>query len=90
MTHEDPALERARKHVEDVRDFFYHLMVYVFVNTLLIVIDRRSGPNDGFLGLDWAFWVILGWGLGLAGHAISVFFGEYRAQKLYEQERSRH
>lgn len=89
MAQEDPTLQRARKHVEEVRDFYYHLMVYVFVNILMVVIDRRGGPNDGFLGLDWAFWLILFWGLGLAGHGISVFFGEYRVQKLYEKEKER-
>jgi hypothetical protein len=89
MTQEDPALKRARKHVSDVRNFYYHLMTYVLANALMIAIDRGTGPNDGFLGLDWAFWIIVGWGFGIAGHAISVFFGEFRVRKLYEQEKSR-
>jgi ABC-type polysaccharide/polyol phosphate export permease len=89
MTQTDPALERARKHVTEVRDFYYHLMVYAFVMVLLIFLDRRSGANDTFLGLDWAFWVILFWGLGVVGHAISVFFGDYRAQKMYESGKGR-
>ena len=82
MTQADSALEQAQQHVKHVRDFFYHLMVYVLVNALLIVIDLRQG------GLDWAYWVIIGWGFGVLGHAISVFFGDYRAQKLYEENRS--
>jgi Na+/citrate or Na+/malate symporter len=90
MTQADPALERARKHVEEVRDFWYHLMTYVFVSALLVVIDLLNGTDGPFLGLDFAFWVIFGWGIGVAGHAISVFFGDYRVQKLYEQEKSRH
>ena len=89
MTEEDAALERARKHIKEVRDFYYHLMVYVLVNTMLIVIDRRNGVSDDFLGLDWAYWVIIGWGFGILGHAISVFFGEHRVQKLYTQEKDR-
>ncbi len=89
MTQEDPALVRAREHVTEVRDFFYHLMVYVFANALLVILDRRVDTGGGFLGLDWAYWVILGWGLGLAGHAISVFFGDHRVQKMYEQEKNR-
>jgi hypothetical protein len=89
MVQEDPALERARKYVTEVRDFYYHLMVYVLVNAMLVVIDRLGGANSGFLGLDFAYWVIIGWGFGVAGHAISVFFGEYRVQKLYEKETAR-
>jgi ABC-type polysaccharide/polyol phosphate export permease len=82
MTDTDPELERARTHVKQVRDFLYHLMTFVFVCGLLVIIDRGGGANDGVFGLDWAFWVILTWGLGLVGHAISVFFGDYRAEKL--------
>ena len=89
MAQEDPALVRAREHVTEVRDFYYHLMVYVLVNAMLVVIDRGGGANSGFMGLDFAYWVILGWGFGVAGHAISVFFGEYRVQREYEEEKER-
>ena len=89
MTSDDPAFERARKHVNDVRDFFYHLMVYVFISALLVVLDLRVDGGGGVLGLDWAYWVIIFWGLGVAAHAISVFFGEQRVQKVYEREKRR-
>ena len=89
MTQEDPALERARKHVKAVRDLYYHLMTYVLVNTLMVIIDLRGGAGSGFLGLDFAHWLIIGWGFGILGHAISVFFGDYRVQKLYEREKNR-
>ena len=88
-TQVDPALERARRHVAEVRDFFYHLMVFVMVNALLVAIDLQAGPNDFFLGLDWAFWVIFGWGLGLMGHAVGVFFDDFRVRKIYEEEKRR-
>jgi hypothetical protein len=83
MTDEDPALERAKEHVKHVRDFFYHLMVYVLVCAMLVIIDLRVG------GLDWAYRVIIGWGFGIAGHAIYTFFGDYRVQKLYAQAKER-
>ena len=89
MTEPDPAMERAKKYVAEVRDFYYHLMTYVLVNALLVIIDLRSDTSEGFLGLDFAYWIILGWGFGLIGHAISVFFGDYRAERLYEKEKSR-
>lgn len=89
MTQEDPALVRAREHVTEVRDFYYHLMVYVLVNAMLIIIDRSGGANNGFMGLDFAHWVILGWGFGVAGHAISVFYGDYRVQQVYEKDKER-
>jgi hypothetical protein len=89
MTEEDPVLERTRKHVKDVRDFSYHLMVFVFFNAFMVVIDRSGGANNGFLGLDFAHFLIITWGIGLAGHAISVFFGEHKVQKLYAEQKDR-
>jgi hypothetical protein len=89
VTPEDPTLERARKHVTDVRDFYYHLMTYVLVNAMLIVIDLRVDGPSPFLGLDWAYWVIIGWGFGIAGHGIAVFFGEHRVDKVYAKFRNR-
>jgi hypothetical protein len=63
-------------------------MTYVFVSALLIIVDRRGGTGDrAVLGLDWAYWVILFWGLGVVGHAISAFVGDRRAEKLYERDR---
>ncbi len=91
MNQDDPALGRAERHVKSVRDFWYHVMTYAFVNTLLVILDRRVGPGEqAFLGLDFAYWVMLFWGLGVVGHAVSVFFGENKVQKVYEQEKNRH
>lgn len=89
MTQDDPALERARRRVKDLSGFYYHLMTYVFVNAILIVVDRRVDGGQEFLGLDWAYWVILAWGFGLAGHGISVFFGEHMAHELYERDKDK-
>ena len=89
MTARDPALQRAERHVKVVRDFYYHLMVFVLVNALLIIIDVGGGANDGFLGLDFAYWIALFWGFGIIGHAIYTFFGDHRVTKVYAQEKKR-
>ncbi|MGA7270990.1 MAG: 2TM domain-containing protein [Acidimicrobiia bacterium] len=90
MEQTDIALEGARKHLKAIRDFLYHLMVFLFVNGLLIILDVRAGVGDqAVLGLDWAYWVILFWGVGLVGHAIYAFFGEHRLEAKYEKERRR-
>ena len=89
MAAKDPALVRAERHVKVVRDFFYHLMVFVLVNALLIIIDVGGGANDGFLGLDFAYWIVLTWGFGILGHGIYAFFGEHRVSKVYAEEKQR-
>jgi hypothetical protein len=87
VTSTDPGLEEARRHVKHVRDFNYHLMVFLFVGLILVIVDRAGGPNDAFAGLDWAHWVLIAWGMGVAGHAVYAFFGNHRAEQLYLRER---
>ena len=86
MSERDIALQKAEAHVKMVRDFLYHLMTYLFVCVLLVIFDLGADTGgSAVLGLDWAYWVILGWGLGVAGHAIYVFVGERRVEKLAEE-----
>lgn len=90
MEQTDPALESAKKHLKAVRDFMYHLMVFLFVNGLLVILDVRAGTGDNaVLGLDWAYWIILFWGMGLMGHAVYAFFGEHRVEARHQKERGR-
>ena len=86
----DTAHDGARRHLKAIRDFMYHLMVYVFVCGMFVILDVRAGVGDqAVLGLDWAYWVILFWGIGLVGHGIYAFFGDHRIDARYERERSR-
>jgi len=63
-----PAYQKAKKRVEAKFGFKMHLLVYVLVNTLLIIINL-SGSTDSF----WAMWPMLGWGIGLLLHWLSVY-----------------
>lgn len=51
-----------------------HLATYVLVCALLVAIDLVSGSaGDTFFGLNWAFWPIMGWGIGIILHGLSLF-----------------
>ncbi len=58
--------ERARKRVQQIKGFYAHLIAYVLVNTLLVVLSLASGE-------PWSFWPLLGWGIGIVAHALTVF-----------------
>ena len=58
----------AMKFVEGLRGFYGHLMSYVLVIGGLFIINYLSNPD-----YIWAWWPMLGWGLGLASHAINLF-----------------
>jgi hypothetical protein len=77
--------ERARRRVRELRGFYVHLTVFVGVNVLLHVINFATAPRS-----YWAFWPLLGWGIGLLAHAIATyrwmpFAGtEWEARKIRE------
>ena len=75
----DAAVERATKRVKELRDFYVHVTVYVVVNAGLVLLDLVQGD-----GLQWAQWVIFGWGIGLAAHAVSVFVFESKSASRWE------
>jgi hypothetical protein len=93
MTAPDPALDRARARAHELREFYTHLATYVLVCSLLVVIDVANSSAGGttFLGLSWAYWPILGWGIAIVIHTISVFFTsddweERKAKQLFDKQ----
>lgn len=73
--------------------FYYHLWPYVLVNAFLIAVNLMTAP-DGYF---WAIWPMLGWGLGLAFHAVSTFLPserklerEIRHQVKHKKKRHAH
>lgn len=79
------ALEReARKRVRALRDFYSHAATYAAVNVLLVVINLMQGS-----GYFWAIWPILGWGIGLVSHAISVYGTSGIGGKEWEERKVR-
>jgi len=60
--------ELAAAQVEKKQDFTIHLAAYLAVNAFLIVIWAVTG-GGGF----WPIFPLLGWGIGLALHAWSVY-----------------
>ena len=62
------AYKRAKRRVEAKIGFYIHLAVYVGVNALLIIINLASSPQ--YL---WFEWPLLGWGIGVLFHGLSVF-----------------
>jgi hypothetical protein len=48
-----------------VRDFFYHLIVYLFVLAILVV----AGASGAVV------WLALFWGFAVALHAVYAYFG---------------
>jgi len=50
-------------------EFRIHLINYIAVNTLLAIINLTLTP-----GYIWFKWPLLGWGIGIILHALSVYY----------------
>ncbi|WP_051111940.1 2TM domain-containing protein [Hyphomicrobium denitrificans] len=50
------------------RGFCIHLAIYAAVNLLLLVINLATNSNK-----LWFYWPLMGWGLGIIGHAYLVY-----------------
>jgi hypothetical protein len=60
-------LRNAKRQVARLKGFYIHLTVFVLVMIGLTAINVYLGQPY------WVLWVLLGWGIGLIGHAIGVF-----------------
>jgi len=60
--------KKAEKIVEAKLGFYRHLIVYLAVNALLFIINIITAPRA-----LWFYWPLIGWGIGLFFHGVSVF-----------------
>lgn len=63
----DEKYERAKKRVEEIRNFYTHLAIYIVVMILLFYVDYSDGGNW------WFQFVLIGWGIIVASQGISIF-----------------
>lgn len=68
LTDEQIAYEKASKRVKELKDFYGNLISYCVFVPFLFFINYRTSPNYW-----WAFWPMLGWGIGVISHGIKVF-----------------
>ncbi len=74
MIDEQERYRRAKEAVEARKGFLSHFLIYLLVNAGLFLINLLT-RRDG--GSWWFYWPLLGWGIGVAVHAVSAygFFG---------------
>lgn len=77
----------ARKRAGAKLGWYVHATLYVFVNLFIFAISKY-----GFGHRPWSVFPLLGWGLGLAFHGISVFVlgrGGGLRERMVQKERER-
>ncbi|MFD2192670.1 2TM domain-containing protein [Oceanobacillus bengalensis] len=83
---EDERYLKAKKKVENLKAFYIHLIVYVLVNTMFVVINVLTYK---YAEHWWFFYPLMGWGIGLISHGLSVssfglFGANWEEKKIQE------
>ena len=86
---ESMAYQRAAKRVQELKGFYGNLISYCLVTPFLIFVNLYTSPQ--YL---WFVWPMLGWGIGLASHALKVYgvgraWEEKQIRKILDKEQSK-
>lgn len=82
--------QRAMTRVKEFTDVMWHAATFLIINGFLWWIDIATGEA----GVNWAYWVTIMWGLGLAFHIAAYFLDQNglqnrRYQRFLAEERER-
>ncbi|MGV6829890.1 MAG: 2TM domain-containing protein [Flavobacteriales bacterium] len=58
---------RAKEKLDKIKSFYIHLTIYLIMTPFFLYLNYKSG------GFPWALFPILGWGMGILGHASEAF-----------------
>jgi len=68
-TPEEKAYQAARERAEAIQGLYIHVLVYLVINAGLFGINWVTTGGDGPW---WFYWPLLGWGIGLGIHLLTV------------------
>lgn len=66
---------RAQKKVETLKGFYSHLVVFIIINSVIILVSANIFNDKVIDFANWKnYFTLFFWGFGLVSHAIYVFF----------------
>lgn len=86
---EDNAYFKAKQRVKEIKEFYGSLAAYCVIIPLLVFINYRT-----YWEFQWFWFPMLGWGLGITFHGISVFgyssrWEERKIREIMEKEQQK-
>ncbi|MBB4806911.1 sensor histidine kinase YesM [Chryseobacterium defluvii] len=85
----DASYKKAQKRVKEIKSFYSNLISYCIVIPFLVIINLLTSPKN-----LWFYFPMLGWGIGLAAHGMSVFaigknWEDKKIREILEKENKR-
>lgn len=77
-------IAHARRRVRRLRDFYMHIAIYVVVIGGIAILNWIISPT-----FWWVAFPAVGWGIGLAAHAVSVFLEDSLFGAAWEDRKTR-
>jgi hypothetical protein len=78
--------DRAVKQLKKRRDFRGHLLIYLLVNTFLVVVWAVTSGADEFF---WPVFPIVGWGIGVIANWYDAYHGDDFSEDSIQHEMDR-
>ena len=87
LTPDEINYQQALKRVKRIKGFYTHLIVYIVINLMLLIVNyKNSEVGENFW--RWQnFTTVFFWGIGLFGHALSVFLPTLFLGKDWEEKK---
>lgn len=82
MNTEEMKYKKAKERVEAIKGYYVHLIVYIVVNLMLFAINMITSPAS-----LWFFWPLLGWGIAVVIHTLSVISSGFGFGADWEQRK---
>ena len=84
---ESISYKAAQKRVKDIKGFYVHLVVYLFINTAIFIVTTQDvGFVNGLSDIS-NYTTIFFWGIGLFAHWASVFGPNFIFGKSWEEKK---
>ena len=81
---QETKLQQAKEHIEKLKGFYAHLTVYLLFVPIFIGLNYFGRSN-----FPWAIFPIVGWGIGITGHASETYNWSPFFSKNWEERKIR-
>lgn len=87
LTNDEIKYQQALKRVKRIKGFYSHLVIYIVINTMLLIVNFKNlDANENFWRWQ-TFSTVLFWGIGLVAHGMSVFIPALLMGKDWEERK---